>query len=83
MHHYTETELEKYKNGKMSFIARMICHFHLLRCKNCRQVLESLEKDEFLIQDIRNHLKNEQVTTNEKTYRKLCKHFHSTTGSTL
>ena len=83
MHHYTEAELEKYKNGKSSFVSKMICRFHLSRCKNCQQLLDSLEKDEFLIQDIRNHIKNEKITANEKTYQKLCKHFNTTSGSAI
>ena len=83
MFHYTEEILEKYRNGNLSWLSRIICKLHLLKCENCQQKLAELEKDDFLLHDIRNQLKNEQTTGNDATYQKLCEYFHTTTGSSI
>ena len=83
MCHYSEETLDKYRSGEMSCLIKFFCYCHLLYCKKCQKIQKSLEKDEFLIQDIRNHLKKEQFSKNEITYQKLCRYFHSNSGSSI
>ena len=82
MCHYSEGDLERYKNGDMFRLFRMFCYFHLRSCEKCRKKLDELTEDDFLIQDLRNHLNKELQTRDKIT---ILKHycFHKNRDSVI
>lgn len=83
MHHYTETELERYRDGHMNFVLRLLCKIHLWNCIACRERLEKINEDDLLLRDLKDVLKTDDVPENDHTYRKLCVHFHGEKGSSI
>lgn len=53
MKHYTQEELELYRNGQMSVLGRINCTSHLKVCKECSMLLQELLEDDRLISNLR------------------------------
>lgn len=83
MHHYSKTELECFRAGKMMFLSRTLCRFHLWHCAECRQLLEEMDTDELLLTDLRQNQTDEKTGNGENTYKRLCEHFKTVPGSTI
>ncbi len=50
--HYSETELDQYRNGDFPCIANLLCRFHLLFCKKCKTRKDDLAESDNLIKKI-------------------------------
>ena len=53
MKHYSEEELEMYRNGQMSVLNRITCASHLQNCTECAKRLEELKENDQFIIDLR------------------------------
>ena len=53
MKHYTQEELELYRNGQMSVLGRISSSSHLKECDECSKLLEELQEDDRLIANLR------------------------------
>ena len=53
MKHYTQEELELYRNGQMSVLGRIACTSHLRECAECLKIMEELKEDYKLIANLR------------------------------
>ena len=56
MRHYTTEELDRYRNGDMNMLSRISCAGHLKQCDSCRNLLESLDKDDKFLETVRKSL---------------------------
>lgn len=56
MRHYTIEELDRYRNGDMNTLIRISCAGHLKRCEVCRNLLETLKKDDLLLEKVRRNI---------------------------
>lgn len=84
MCHCSKTELERFRNCKMSVFRRFFYRLHLARCAECRKLQEEMDADDLLLTDLRqNHLTDEKIANGEKTYKKLCEYFKTIPGSTI
>ncbi|MBO5959164.1 MAG: hypothetical protein J6Q65_03480 [Lentisphaeria bacterium] len=83
MHHYSEHELEQFRNRKMNLFYRQLCKFHLWHCAECTEKLNALDEDELIITDLRKSLNDIDADMNEDTYNNLCEHFSTLKGSTI
>lgn len=66
MHHYSKTELEYFRSGKMFVFSKLLCRFHLWHCAECRQLLEEMDADELLLINLRQNQSDEK--TDEQSY---------------
>ena len=53
MEHYTQEELDQYRNGGMSVLGKIRCSAHLKNCPECAKLLEELNSDDQLLRDLR------------------------------
>lgn len=53
MKHYAKNELDLYRHGKMSLLARLACAAHLRECPACARILDELKSDDELIRELR------------------------------
>ena len=56
MKHYTEEELEMYRNGQMSVFGRIACASHLQNCTECAKLLEDLKENDQFIAELRSSI---------------------------
>jgi len=56
MKHYTIEELDRYRNGDMNILVRISCREHLKQCESCRILLETLKKDDLLLDAVRKNI---------------------------
>lgn len=56
MKHYTTEELDRYRNGDMNMLSRISCAGHLKQCETCRNLLETLKKDDLLLENVRRNI---------------------------
>ena len=49
MKHYSKEELKLFRNRELSLWNQMVCRAHLKKCTGCRTLLQSLEKDNPLL----------------------------------
>ena len=56
MKHYSEEELEMYRNGQMSVLNRITCASHLQDCAECKKILEELKEDDQFIAELRSSI---------------------------
>jgi len=65
MKHYTIEELDRYRNGDMNLLSRISCAGHLKQCETCRNLLETLKKDDLLLEAVRRNLARFHAATEE------------------
>ncbi len=75
MRHYQLPELDQYRNGKMPFLSRLPCRWHLIGCNRCRVRLNRLAEDDLLLRDIKESVKKLNIPENGVAYRRLCDTF--------
>ena len=51
--HYTQAELELYRNHQMSILGRLTCQAHLKECPECARLLKELSEDDDFIRQLR------------------------------
>lgn len=74
MKHYTIDEIDRFVHGNMSILARVKCSLHLKSCPECHSLISQLEKDDVLIDKLKNAIEefdaSEKLNEN-KAYKKL------------
>ncbi len=53
MKHYSKEELELYRNRELGLWNQMVCRAHLKKCTQCRTLLQRLEKDNPLLNSLK------------------------------
>lgn len=66
MKHYTQEELELYRNGQMSVLGRIACASHLRECPDCMKLMEELKEDDKLIASLRSSVQIYQELSQAK-----------------
>ena len=57
MKHYSASELELYRKGKMSVLGKLQCAAHLKGCAECRKTFEKLQDEDRFIEELKYNVK--------------------------